>query len=71
MVPKTFSHKEEGDFKKWNFGNVGPDVLARWHPDYDCVYVQGVQVFAFCFVDEHNHTKIWNCKTGWQTKGML
>jgi len=76
MVPKYYSASEEGGFKPWPYGFVDSGTLSRYRPDQEYIYVNGVQVFSFSFPDGigelgEQRFKVWNCKTGWQMKGML
>lgn len=71
MVPKTFCQSADGDYRKWQGGNVTPADLSRYSPDKDFVYVHGIVVYGFYFEADDGRGRKWNCKTGWQDGGML
>jgi len=71
MIPTTYQSKPDRDWKRWVGGNVTPADLHRYRPDNEYLFINGIMVYALCFVTDQNPALIWNCKTGWQTKGML
>lgn len=68
MNPTRYQSKPEGGWERWIKGHIDPDIL-RSKVDIDSAgcYINGCYVFALIGEDK----RIWNCQTGWQTKGML
>lgn len=71
MMPKTYTSREDGEYKRWNHGNVEKADLDRWSPDKDTVFINGVMVFGLYFETSPGVGRKWNCKYGWSEKGML
>ena len=70
MLPKSYCSKLGGDYQPWNAGDVAAADLHRWSPDNDRVYIRGVLVYGLYFETETG-PKRWNCRIGWEEKGML
>lgn len=70
MVPLKFTQKLGGDYLRWNHGSVEPAILSRWSIDQDFVYIYGIVVYSLYFETDQGPRR-WNCKFGWEEKGML
>lgn len=70
-LPRSYCSKPNSDYHQWNNGFVDDATLARWNPENDSIFIRGVMVYGFYFVDDRGIGKKWNCKTGWEEKGML
>jgi hypothetical protein len=71
MMPKLYNSKPDTDMRPWNHGNVPDSDLTRWHPDNDTIYIRGVQVYRLVFEIRPGILRRWNCRMGWEEKGML
>jgi hypothetical protein len=75
MMPLRYCPKVDADWQRWNHGAVDQATLHRWNPDNEYIYVRGVMVYAFYFETENEAGQMiplrWNCKYGWEEKGML
>jgi len=74
MIPERYQNKDEGAWFQWTSGSVESMILnLKKNIDNENVYINGCLVFALSFEIEGDskNKKIWNCRTGWQRKGML